>query len=241
MFKNAFRFLFSLIILFNIVKYNAVISYMYHVSNTKNQRNHRFTSSLFAMGKTKLEKLMQSVDYIRTPSIPEFKLVDDPLLPFVETIVSAADKRKASYINAIRVSHLTEVTTFLVLIEGKSAPQNQALANSIQEDVMAVHQRGGSKEGTAASGWILLDYGSIVVHIMTPAVRNFYKLEKKWKDAEVVEISHLISGSSSSDSEESEMEENYLREVEDDVMDGEEEEDAKGEDKPIEEQDPFWS
>lgn len=61
-----------------------------------------------------------------------------------------------------------------------------------------------TKEGTAASGWILLDYGrvnhthpnlvkysiirtsgSVIVHVMTPQMRNFYKIEKRWKDAEV--------------------------------------------------------
>jgi hypothetical protein len=42
-----------------------------------------------------------------------------------------------------------------------------------------------SKQGSAVSGWILLDYGSIIVHVMTPQMRNFYKLEKRWKEAEV--------------------------------------------------------
>ena len=41
------------------------------------------------------------------------------------------------------------------------------------------------KQGDASGGWIILDYGSIIVHIMTPQMRNFYKLEKRWKDAEV--------------------------------------------------------
>ena len=46
-----------------------------------------------------------------------------------------------------------------------------------------------SKQGSASSGWLILDYGSIIVHIMTPQLRNFYKLEKRWKDAEIYEYS----------------------------------------------------
>jgi ribosome-associated protein len=127
-------------------------------------------------------KLLDQVDYNRIRSVNTVKLADDPLVPMVEAIVSAADKRKASVVSAFRVFELTEVTTFMVVIEGNSAPQNQAIALSIEEDVP-----GGvvKKEGTAASGWILMDYGSVIVHIMTPQMRNFYKLERRWKDAEV--------------------------------------------------------
>ncbi|RYY84869.1 RsfS/YbeB/iojap family protein [archaeon] len=43
-----------------------------------------------------------------------------------------------------------------------------------------------SLEGeTGGGGWVCMDYGGIIVHIMTPTMRTFYKLEKKWKDAEV--------------------------------------------------------
>jgi len=48
------------------------------------------------------------------------------------------------------------------------------------------------KEGDAASGWILLDYGSLIVHIMTPQMRNFYKLEKRWKDAEIYDLQNVL-------------------------------------------------
>jgi len=58
---------------------------------------------------------------------------------------------------------------------------------------MLAFTRQPSKEGDAASGWILLDYGSAIVHIMTPQMRNFYKLEKRWKDAEMYDLSAVLS------------------------------------------------
>ena len=136
-------------------------------------------------------------------------------------------------ISAFRVFQLTEVTTFMVIVEGNSKPQNQAIALAIEVRISAYYwyfnalfltlylkddvkidfngQLPISKEGSASSGWILLDYGnpslrcrfwyfqnnknalikfrqtgSVIVHVMTPQMRNFYKIERRWKDAEVL-------------------------------------------------------
>ena len=50
-----------------------------------------------------------------------------------------------------------------------------------------------SKQGSASSGWIVLDYGSLIVHIMTPQLRNFYKLEKRWKDSEEYDFTQFLT------------------------------------------------
>ena len=50
-----------------------------------------------------------------------------------------------------------------------------------------------SKQGSASSGWLVLDYGSLIVHIMTPQLRNFYKLEKRWKDAELYDFGPFLT------------------------------------------------
>ena len=89
-------------------------------------------------------------------------LAEDDTLPVVETVAAAADKRKAEDIYAIRVSSLTTVSSFFVLVSGNSRPQIQAIAAAIEEDVLEQHgmepRNGG--EGTADSGWILLDFGA---------------------------------------------------------------------------------
>lgn len=141
---------------------------------------------------TMLEQILESVDFTRSKAPPQVPIAQDPLLPMVQAIALAADKRKAGSINAFRISHITEITTFMVVIEGNSRPQNQAIALAIEDDVLVAFTEQPSKEGDAASGWILLDYGSVIVHIMTPQMRNFYKLEKRWKDAEVSDI--VLSG-----------------------------------------------
>jgi len=126
---------------------------------------------------------------------------NDPLIPLVEKIVKAADMRKSASISAIRVKMLTEVTQFMILVEGFNNRQNQAIALAIEDDVVDGFQmKPYTKEGTAASGWILLDYGSVITHIMTPQMKNFYKLEKRWIGGEVLDLSYLLSKDSASSS-----------------------------------------
>eukprot|EP00593_Proboscia_inermis_P006623 CAMPEP_0171321928 /NCGR_PEP_ID=MMETSP0816-20121228/114653_1 /TAXON_ID=420281 /ORGANISM="Proboscia inermis, Strain CCAP1064/1" /LENGTH=286 /DNA_ID=CAMNT_0011820299 /DNA_START=415 /DNA_END=1275 /DNA_ORIENTATION=- len=122
---------------------------------------------------------------------------NDDLAPFIRTIVKAADERKADNIRAIRVSKLTAVTCFIIVLSGNSRPQNQAIAASILDDVEEFHdgrkpRNDGKPEGTADSGWILVDYGDVMVHIMTPKSRLFYDLEGQWKSGEEMDLSDVL-------------------------------------------------
>jgi kynureninase len=82
--------------------------------------------------------VLSNIDYIRKSSnegdslSPLVSLQEDPLLPQVESVVLAADDRKANEVKVLRVTHLTEVTRFMIVIEGNSNPQNQAIALSIE-------------------------------------------------------------------------------------------------------------
>ena len=79
-----------------------------------------------------LEQMLESVDYTRSKAPPQVALAEDPMLPVVKTIALAADKRKAGSISAFRVSHMTEITTFMIVVEGNSRPQNQAIALAVE-------------------------------------------------------------------------------------------------------------
>ena len=168
-----------------------------------------------------LAAMFEDTEFLRPKVSSAVPLAEDPLVPMIEDIIRAADKRKAKNMKAIRIEHLTEVTTFMVIVEGNSRPQNQAIANAIEEEVLLNHQEQPTKEGDAASGWVLLDYASVIVHIMTPQMRNFYKLEKRWKDAEEMNITPLLlpdvaTGGSYDSSEDNEFFENVAEEEEED-------------------------
>jgi ribosome-associated protein len=116
----------------------------------------------------------------------------DELSSFLRCIVKAADGRKADDIVALRVSHVTTLTSCLVILSGNSRPQNQAIAAAVQDEVKKQYDQkpggNGVPEGNAESGWMLLDYGSVMVHIMTPKSRLFYNVEGLWRNKGAVEI-----------------------------------------------------
>jgi ribosome-associated protein len=111
----------------------------------------------------------------------------DEMADLVRCVVRAADGRKADNIVALRVSAVTTVASFMVIVTGNSRPQNRAIASAVKDDVQT-HFGGilpgsrGVPEGTADSGWTVLDYGSVMVHVMTPKSRLFYNVEGQWRD-----------------------------------------------------------
>lgn len=117
---------------------------------------------------------------------------DDPSAELVRCIVKAADGRKAENIVALRVSPVSTLTSFLVILSGNSRPQNQAIAAAVKDDVQEEFDLrpmgNGVPEGDASSGWMLLDYGDVMCHIMTPKSRLYYNVEGQWRDKGGVEM-----------------------------------------------------
>jgi len=61
-----------------------------------------------------------------------------------------------------------------------------ALADAIVDDMKAAHDKKGKKQGFARDGWVIVDYGDIVVHLFSPDQRSFYNLEELWEDGKVL-------------------------------------------------------
>jgi len=151
-------------------------------------------------GQRRVETILDNLEepFLTTKPTEVGKSVeDDDLVPLVECIAKAADMRKAEDIKCIRVSKLTTTTSFVVIVSGNSRPQNRAIAAAIDDEVMELFEgeyalRGDSPEGNADSGWILLDYGCVMVHVMTPRSRLFYDIEGKWKKGEQLDITSIL-------------------------------------------------
>ena len=125
--------------------------------------------------------------------IDEVPLHQDSLMPVIETIVKAADSRKGIDIFAVRISSISSIASFAVMVTGNSKTQLNAIAEIIDQQVEENHNiRVDVPEGNASGGWILLDYGSIIVHIMTPVGREYYKLENMWKKGEKIDLDHIL-------------------------------------------------
>lgn len=112
----------------------------------------------------------------------------DALRARVDRIRAALDAKKGENAVVLRIADVSSVADYMVLCSGLNNPHLRALADEVakqlRQDVppVAAHRRAGS----ADSGWIVLDYVDVVVHLFTPQMRGYYALEQLWKDAPVV-------------------------------------------------------
>jgi ribosome-associated protein len=98
-------------------------------------------------------------------------------------VVDALEDIKARDIDVIDTSSLTSMFERIVIASADSTRQTKALANHVLEQVKAAGGSVLSIEGESTGEWVLVDLGSIVVHIMQPAVRAYYNLEELWMTA----------------------------------------------------------
>lgn len=96
-------------------------------------------------------------------------------------IVEAAENKKAEDISVLKVTELTTVTDFFVIMHGNSSTQNKAIADEIVKNAGI---KPFSVEGYDLAEWILLDFGEVIVHVFSEEKRRFYNLESLWADAE---------------------------------------------------------
>ena len=97
-----------------------------------------------------------------------------------------ASDRKAADIVLLRTSEVTTMADYFVICSGRSDRQLQALAGGIVDELRKDGIRPLGVEGRGAARWILLDYGSVIVHVFAPEERDFYGLEKFWSNAQQV-------------------------------------------------------
>ena len=82
---------------------------------------------------------------------------------------------------------LSPYVDYFIVCTGTSERQLKAIADGIEEQISLKHDRKPRRrEGTADSGWMLIDYSDAVVHIFSGSQRNFYQLEQLWKEAPVM-------------------------------------------------------
>jgi len=106
-----------------------------------------------------------------------------------KAIIHAIKEKKGDHIVSFDLRKIPEaVSDFFIICEASSTTQVRAIADYVEEHIKKdVQESPYHSEGHQAAHWILIDYVNIVVHIMQPETRKFYKLEEMWSDAEVEE------------------------------------------------------
>jgi ribosome-associated protein len=107
-------------------------------------------------------------------------------LDLARRIVELAEDKKAADIVLLDLSPLTTVADYFVICSGGSERQLEAIAGGVISGMRDERVRPFGREGTAASHWILVDFGSVIVHVFTPPERDFYQLERHWAEAKTV-------------------------------------------------------
>lgn len=110
-----------------------------------------------------------------------------------EVIIKVLDEKKAMDIVALDIHEKTGIADYFVICSGTSAPHTKSLSDYVEEKVKEVFELDVlRREGYQAGGWILLDYGSVVVQIFKPEEREYYHLEKLWGDSPQVDLAPII-------------------------------------------------
>ncbi len=109
--------------------------------------------------------------------------VDESVLAMAHRVVDLASDKKASDIVLLDVRGQTTMTDYFVICSGASDRQLNAIADGIIEGLRAEGDPPLSREGDAGSHWLLVDFGGVIVHVMSKPEREFYQLEKLWSEA----------------------------------------------------------
>ncbi len=109
-----------------------------------------------------------------------------PPLDIARRIVELAEDKKAADIILLDLTGLTTLADAFVICSGGSERQLDAIADGVIEGMRSEKVRPIGREGTAASHWVLVDFGAVVVHVFTPPEREYYSLEKHWAEARTV-------------------------------------------------------
>ena len=107
---------------------------------------------------------------------------------------NALNSKKARELNAIKVADLTVLAEYFLMCTATSSTHVRALADEVEEKLSEAGVQPHHIEGKT-TGWIVLDYGSVIIHVFSRDQREFYALDKMWSDGEQVELNVILEDS----------------------------------------------
>ncbi|MEY2984566.1 MAG: hypothetical protein RLZZ568_1183 [Cyanobacteriota bacterium] len=136
----------------------------------------------------------------RRSDTPLSTLAMSPIVPadapptehLVWTIAQAADERKAGDLVILKVTDVSYLADYFVILTGFSRTQVRAIADNVEKQVETHHGKHPlHTEGTSESTWILQDFGDVLVHTFMPEDREFYNLEAFWGHAQTMTLADI--------------------------------------------------
>ncbi len=96
------------------------------------------------------------------------------------------EEKKGENILLLDVHEITSFTDYFIICSGSSSRMLNALSDAVLEKTKDEFKKRNRVEGSPEAGWMVMDYGDVVVHLFDPALRAYYKLEELWKDGKVI-------------------------------------------------------
>ncbi len=109
-----------------------------------------------------------------------------------EAIIKILAERKSHNIKLLHVEDQTVLTDYLVLCTGNSSTQVRSLAGEVEYKMGLAGRKCWNIDGASQAEWIVLDFGSVMVHVFFKETREFYKLEKLWETSTEIDITDLL-------------------------------------------------
>ncbi len=106
--------------------------------------------------------------------------------------VKALDDKKGKNIRAVKIDSLTTVADYFLFVTANSSTHVRALAEEVEAKLEEVGVCPHHIEGRS-TGWVLLDYAGVVVHVFTNNDREFYGLDRMWNDGEEIDLSGIVN------------------------------------------------
>ena len=117
----------------------------------------------------------------------------DQLDPELQLAVRCADDKKAANMIVLDLREVASFTEFFVIATGMNQRQVQAISDEINEQLKKqLRRRPVRIEGYSSAEWVLLDYGDFIIHLFDKEARDFYDLERLWRDARRVELPFAV-------------------------------------------------
>lgn len=117
----------------------------------------------------------------------------------LELAVRAADDKGAIGPVALEVGELFPLADVFLLLTGSVERNVQAISDEIEDRLNAAGVRTIRREGRESGRWILLDFGDLIVHVFHQEERDFYQLERLWKDCPIIDVASMIEREATSD------------------------------------------
>lgn len=113
-------------------------------------------------------------------------------IDMVRIAYEALDKKKGKDIKVIKIDEISTIADYFIIASGTNSSQISALHEEVEESLSKNGYEPKRIEGIRSTNWILMDYGDIIVHVFSEEDREFYDLERIWRDGKILEKEELL-------------------------------------------------